>query len=179
MSDSLREQLLKSGLVDEQSIKKAKTQKRKKRRQGEADDGQTEASRAAAQREADRRARDRTLNRRREEARQQQANEQAARQMVMDAEVAHDGEERFNFSHNGRIRPIHVSAEQRKALAAGKLAIARTRGRYRLIPGDLVEKIRARAPFLIAWTAADSPSDGDSSGDDPYADHPIPDDLMW
>ncbi len=179
MSDNLREQLLKAGLVNEQSVKKAKTQKRKKRRQGEADDGQTEASRAAAQREADRRARDRTLNRRREEARQQQADEQAARQMVMDAEVAHDGEQRFNFSHNGRIRPIHVSADQRKALAAGKLAIARTRGRYRLIPGELVEKIRARAPFLIAWTAADGASEGNGTEDDAYADHPIPDDLMW
>lgn len=179
MSDNLREQLLKAGLVDEQSVKKAKTHKRKKRRQGEADDSQTEASRAAAQREADRKARDRTLNRRREEARQQQADEQAARQMVMDAEVAHDGEVRFNFNHNGRIRPIHVSADQRKALAAGKLAIARTRGRYRLIPGDLVEKIRARAPFLIAWTAADSASEENSAEDDAYADHPIPDDLMW
>jgi len=123
MSDSLREQLLKTGLVDEQSVKKARSQKRKKRRQGEADDEQSAASKAAAQREADRRARDRTLNRRREEERQKQADEQAARQMVIDAEVAHDGEERFNFSHNGRIRPIHVSAEQRKALAAGKLPL--------------------------------------------------------
>ncbi len=179
MSDSLREQLLKTGLVDEQSVKKARTQKRKKRRQGEADDEQSAASKAAAQREADRRARDRTLNRRREEERRKQADEQAARQMVIDAEVAHDGEERFNFSHNGRIRPIHVSAEQRKALAAGKLAIARTRGRYRLIPGELVEKIRARAPFLVAWTAGDAVNSDESSADDPYADHPIPDDLMW
>lgn len=179
MSDSLREQLLKSGLVDEQSIKKAKTQKRKNRRQGSSEDEQSAASQAAAKREADRRARDRTLNRRREEERQRQADEQAARQMVIDAEVAHDGEERFNFSHNDRIRPIHVSAAQRKDLAAGKLAIARTKGRYRLIPGELVEKIRSRAPFLIAWTAADTAASDDSAQDDAYADHPIPDDLMW
>ncbi len=179
MSDSLRDQLLKAGLVDEQSVKKAKTQKRKKRRQGDTDEGQTEASRAAAQREADRRARDRTLNRRREEECKKQADEQAARQMIIDAEVAHDGAERFNFSHNGRIRPIHVSVDQRKALAAGKLAIARTRGRYRLIPAELVEKIRARAPFLLAWSAQDSSTTEASSEDEAYADHPIPDDLMW
>ena len=176
MSDSLRDQLLKAGLVDEQSVKKTRSSKRKKRRRGEADAEQSAASEAAARREADRRARDRTLNARRQEERKQAADEKAARQMVIDSEIAHDGEERFQFSHNGRIRPIHVSAAQRRELASGKLAIARTRGRYRLIPGDMVEKIRARAPFLIAWTAADSDA-GDE--DDAYADHPVPDDLMW
>ena len=176
MSDSLRDQLLKSGLVDEQSVKKTRSNKRKKRRRGETDDEQNAASEAAARREADRRARDRTLNARRQAERKQQADEQAARQMVIEREIAHDGEQRFQFSHNGRIRPIHVSASQRRDLAAGKLAIARTRGRYRLIPGEIVEKIRARAPFLIAWTAADS---GAGDEDDAYADHPVPDDLMW
>jgi uncharacterized protein YaiL (DUF2058 family) len=177
MSDSLRDQLLKSGLVDEQSVKKTRSHKRKKRRRGETDAEQAAASEAAAKREADRRARDRTLNARRQEERRQQEAEQAARQRVLDAEVPRDGEERFQFSHNGRIRPIQVSAAQRQELAAGRLAIARTRGRYRLIPGDIVEFVQARAPFLIAWTAADS--GGADDEDDAYADFPVPDDLIW
>lgn len=176
MSDSLRDQLRKAGLADEQSLRQAKTQKRKKRRRGERDEEQAATSEAAAQREADRRARDRTLNRRRQEAREKEAAEQSARQMVIDHEVAHEGQERFQFTHKGQIRPIYVSANQRRDLAAGKLAIARTRGRYRLIPGDLVEKIRAKAEFLVAWSAADSAAD-DASND--YPDHPVPDDLIW
>lgn len=176
MSDSLRDQLLKAGLADQQSVKKARTQKRKKRRRGEADEEQASASAAAAQREADRRARDRTLNRRRQEEREQQAREKAARSLVVEREVAHDGDERFHFEHNGRIRPINVSGEQRRALAAGELAIARTRGRYRLIPANLVDRLRQDAPFLLAWVATDSAA-GD--GSDEYPDHPIPDDLMW
>ncbi|RZU99034.1 DUF2058 family protein [Spiribacter vilamensis] len=177
MSDSLRDQLLKQGLVDEQSVKKTRSNKRKKRRRGETDAEQAAASEAAAQREADRRARDRTLNARQQEERKRQEEEQAARQMVIDREVAHDGDERFQFSHNGRIRPIRVSAAQRGDLAAGRLAIARTRGRYRLVPGNIVEFVQARAPFLIAWTAADS--GGGDDQDDAYADYPVPDDLMW
>lgn len=177
MSDSLRDQLLKQGLVDEQSVKKTRSNKRKKRRRGETDAEQAAASEAAAKREADRRARDRTLNARQQEERQRQAEEQAARQMVLDREIGHDGDERFQFSHNGRIRPIRVSAAQRSDLAAGRLAIARTRGRYRLVPGDIVEFVQARAPFLIAWTAADS--GGGDEQDDAYADYPVPDDLMW
>ena len=176
MSDSLREQLLKAGLADEQSVKQARSQKRKKRRRGESDETQTAAASAAAQREADRRARDRTLNRRQQEAREQAAREKAARALVMEREIAHDGEERFHFEHKGRIRPLNVSAEQRRALAAGTLAIARTRGRYRLIPADLVPRLRQDAPFLLAWTAADKPAD---DGSEEYPDHPIPDDLMW
>ncbi len=180
MSDSLREQLMKAGLVDEQSIKKARSHKRKQRRTGgEPNAEQKAASDAAAQREADRRARERTEARRQNEERKRKADEQAARQMVIDAEIAHDGEVRFNFNHNGRIRPIHVSSSQHKDLADGKLAIARTKGRYRLIPGELVEKIRSRAPFLIAWTATDATSQASDMNDEDYADHPIPDDLMW
>ena len=176
MSDSLRDQLLKAGLVDEQSVKKTRSGKRRKRRRGEADPEQEAASEAAARREADRRARDRTLNARRQQERRQQADEQAARQMVMEQEIAHDGETRFQFSHNGRIRPIHVSAAQRRDLASGKLAIARTRGRYRLIPAEIVDRVRERAPFLIAWCATDG---GAGDEDAAYADHPVPDDLIW
>lgn len=176
MSDSLRDQLLKAGLADEQSVRKTRTQKRKKRKRGESDTEQAAATSAAAQREADRRARDRTLNRRQQEEREREAREKAARALVVEREVAHDGEQRFQFEHNGRIRPINVSADQRKALAAGQLAIARTRGRYRLIPGSLVERLRADAPFLLAWTAEDKPAD---DGSEDYPDHPVPDDLMW
>lgn len=174
MSDSLRDQLLKAGLAKEQDLRKVKSQKRLKRRRGEADTEQDAARAAAAQREADQRARDLTLNRRRQEEQQRAADEHAARQMIMDAEIKHGGDQRFNFTHKGRIRPIYVSSEQRQQLADGKLAIARTRGRYRLVPVELVEKIRTRADFLIAWSPTDQSSDEAA-----YADHPVPDDLIW
>lgn len=183
MSDSLRDQLVKSGLAREQDLRKTRSEKRQGRRRdkgkgGSAEAGpQSEAARLAAQREADKRARDRTLNRRREEERRRQADEHAAREMVIAHEVPHDGEVPFNFQHGERIRKLDVSDAQRRELAAGRLAIARTRGRYRLIPADIVERVRARAPFLIAWTAAAAT---DGKPEDPaYADYPVPDDLMW
>jgi hypothetical protein len=177
MSESLQDQLLKAGLVDEQSVKKTRSKKRKQRKRGEADAEQTSASQAAAQREADRKARARTLNRRQQEERQREAAEKSARQMVMDQEIARDGEERFQFEHNGRIRPLTVSAEQRRQLAAGELAIARTRGRYRLVPAAVVPTLRRDAPFLLAWTAdAAGPQE---QAEAEYPGHPVPDDLIW
>lgn len=181
MSDSLRDQLLKTGLTTEQDIKRAKTQKHRQSRQHKGRKGappvQSEAARQVAEAEAQKRARDRTLNRRHEDERRRQADEKAARGLVVANEIAHgkDSDLAFNFPHGTRIKKIHVSPEQQRQLAAGELAIARTRGRYRLIPREVADKVRPMAPFLIAWIGEQS-----AEADDPaYQEHPIPDDLMW
>lgn len=182
MSDALREQLLKAGLTTEQDLKRTKTQKRHQdrdhRKQGKGRPRpQSEAARQAADAEAQKRARDRTLNQRREAERRRKADENAARELVIKHEIAHgrEGDLAFNFTHDGRIKKIYVSSDQQQQLAQGKLAVARTRGRFRLIPREVADRVRPRAPFLIAFV-----SEGGSGPEDPaYEDHPIPDDLMW
>lgn len=181
MSDSLRDQLLKAGLSTEQDAKRVKTQKHRQSRQNKGRKGappvQSEAARHVTEAEAQKRIRDRTLNRQREDERRRQADEKAAREMVIKREIAHgkDDDLAFNFPHGSRIKKIHVSPEQQKQLAEGTLAVARTRGRYRLIPREVADKVRPMAPFLIAWV-----SEPDPEADDPaYQEHPIPDDLMW
>ncbi len=182
MSDSLREQLLKAGLTTEQDLKRSRTQKRHQdrdhRKQGKGRPRpQSEATTQAADAEAQKRARDRTLNQRREAERRQKADENAARELVIKHEIAHgrDGDLAFNFTHDGRIKKIYVSADQQQQLAQGKLAVARTRGRFRLIPRDIADRVAPRAPFLIAF-AGDA---GGEAEDPAYESHPIPDDLMW
>jgi uncharacterized protein YaiL (DUF2058 family) len=182
MSDALREQLLKAGLATEQDVKRARTQKRHQdrnhRKQGKGRARpQSETAQQTADAQAQKRARDRTLNQRREAEKRRKADEHAARELVIKHEIAHgrDGDLAFNFMHDGRIKKIYVSREQQQQLAEGKIAIARTRGRFRLIPRDIAERVRPRAPFLVAFL-----SEGDSAADDPaYADHPVPDDLIW
>ncbi|MBA1147283.1 DUF2058 domain-containing protein [Ectothiorhodospiraceae bacterium WFHF3C12] len=174
MSDALREQLLKAGLTTEQDVKQARSEKKRKgkpKRKAQPAPAQTEAER----REAEKRARDRALNREREAERQRKADEHAARELVVKHEIPHgqDGEIGFNFTYGSRIKQIYVNAEQQKQLAAGTLAIARTRGRFRLIPREVAEKVKPKAPFIIAFL--------DEGGDDDpaYEEHPIPDDLVW
>lgn len=181
MSDSLRDQLLKAGLTTEQDVKRTRTQKKQKGRQqrnrgkGQSS-AESEAARRHAEAQAQKRARDRTLNQRREAEKRQQAEEHAARELVVSNEIAHgkDGDIAFNFTHDGRIKKIHVNREQQNRLASGELAIARTRGRFRLIPRAVAERVRPRAPFLVAYLA-----DPDDTSDPEYAEHPVPDDLMW
>lgn len=179
MSDSLRDQLLKSGLAKEQDLKKVRSNKQKKRRAGKRPPGpapESEAAREAARSEAAKRERDRELNRTRHAEREREAREKAAREMVIAREIPHgrDSDTAFNFTHQGRIKKINVSPEQRKQLADGRIAIARTRGRFRLVPREVADRVAPDAPFLIAWV-----NDGPEDSDPAYEEHPIPDDLMW
>ncbi|MCW8909235.1 MAG: DUF2058 domain-containing protein, partial [Gammaproteobacteria bacterium] len=58
----------------------------------------------------------------------------------------------------------------------GKLGIARIEGRYELVPQDIAEKIQQRnEKRIVLFTEEDNTIDEN----DPYAEHQIPDDLMW
>lgn len=183
MKNSLRDQLIKAGVANEEHLKRAKASDRKHYRQakqqkrsgGEAP--QTEAARLAAEAAAREKARAQALNRERQAEANRLAAEAQARDMVVQSEISRAPAETdiaFNFDHGGKIRKVYVSAELHKSLVAGKLAICRTRGRYRLVPVEVARKVQPIAPYLVAFL-----SDGPKPEDPDYADFPVPDDLMW
>ena len=185
MSDALREQLLKAGLAKEQDVRRAQTEKRrakgeqKARKKSQRGTQPSEAQVAAEQALANKRARDRTLNARREAEKRKEADEKAARELVLKHEVAHgrkDDDVAFHFTRDGRIKHIYVSPKQRDQLASGALAIARTRGQYRLIPREVAEKVQPRAPFLVVYLGEPGAVTDETEGGE-YP--PVPDDLMW
>jgi len=181
MGDSLRDQLLKTGLVNDQDVKRVQSEKSRQKRQSKQNkkgrrDTQSDEARRAADAAAAKRERDRALNREREAKRRKEADEHAARELVVKHEIkrSHDAEHAFNFTDGTRIKKINVDKEQLKGLVAGELAIARTRGHYRLIPREIAERVQPTAPFLIAHLDT-----GETDDDPAYEDHPVPDDLMW
>ena len=178
MANSLRDQLLKAGLADEQRVKQVETEKRRDRKRQKPRKGQAQqkpdAAKRAEREAAEKRERDRRLNQARDQDRQRIANEKAARELVVKNEIPHgeEGDQPFNFTHGERIKKIHVSEKQRRELAEGRIAIARTRGRFRLVPRAVADKVMPMAPFLIAFVS-------DGKPDPAEEEHPIPDDLMW
>jgi len=180
MSDSLRDQMVKSGLASDQEAKKTKTDKHrqnqqsKKKKKANRGPANSEAAEFAAQVDAAKRARDQDLNREREAERQRKADQKAARELLVKSEIKRDdnAEQVFNFTVDGRIKKLNVTREQRAQLAAGQLAIGRTKGRFRLLEREPAERIAARADFLIVYL-----NDGNST--DEEADYPVPDDLVW
>jgi hypothetical protein len=87
-----------------------------------------------------------------------------------------DAEIGYHFQDGDTIRKMYVTPAIQQGLAEGRLDIVRMGGRYDVVPPEIAEKIRARdAAFVVQRTIADAQPDAD----DPYADYPVPDDLMW
>jgi uncharacterized protein len=179
MRNSLQDQLLRSGLVDEKKIKEANRVKTKQKKQAGKNAGElAEEQRLARQTLEEKAQSDREL------AEQHNA---AARQREMRAQIAQlvahyrqprdGGDIAYNFADRGVIKKITVSARLRDQLIRGQLAIVRSGKAYELVPAAAAERIRSRdADVIVTWN---QPGTVQQAEDDPYKDFPIPDDLMW
>lgn len=82
-----------------------------------------------------------------------------------------------HFEYGGKIKRIHVTAEQLKALNAGLLGVVQMDGRYSLVDAETL----AQAEAIFAPAVALKVDPNAPSGDDPYSDpqYQVPDDLVW
>jgi uncharacterized protein YaiL (DUF2058 family) len=82
-----------------------------------------------------------------------------------------------HFEYGGKIKRIHVTADQLVALNAGELGVVQLEGRYLLV--DAASLAQAEAVFAPAVALKVDPSA--PAADDPYADprYQVPDDLVW
>jgi uncharacterized protein YaiL (DUF2058 family) len=82
-----------------------------------------------------------------------------------------------HFEYGGKIRRIHVTADQLAALNAGELGVVQLNGRYLLVTAAVVAVAETLfAPAVALKVDPDAPA-----ADDPYADpqYQVPDDLVW
>ena len=90
---------------------------------------------------------------------------------------AADAEHVRHFEYGGKIKRIHVTADQLKALNAGELGVVQLDGRYVLVDaGTLAQAEAIFAPEAALKVDPDAPAE-----QDPYADprYQVPDDLVW
>jgi uncharacterized protein YaiL (DUF2058 family) len=88
-----------------------------------------------------------------------------------------DGEHVRHFEYGGKIRRVHVTAEQLKAINVGELGVIQIDGRYSLVSADVA--IAARE--ILATHVALLVDPNAPVADDPYSDplYRVPDDLIW
>jgi len=179
VGNSLQDQLLKAGLVSEQKIKQARTDRRKKSKQTGGKDAAAEEHRLRARQAAAEKAqRDRELNLKREEEVRRKAEDNELRQLIHAHRLARrDGDLPYNFQDGANLKRIYVTAEQKTALVAGKIALVRQDKGYEVIPSEVAEKVLARRPELVL--VLNRPGRDESTEEDEYAEYQIPDDLMW
>lgn len=82
-----------------------------------------------------------------------------------------------HFDYGGKIKRIHVIADQLKALNAGALGVVQLNGRYLLVDADTLAQAEAIFPPAVALKVDPNAP----AADDPYADpqYQVPDDLIW
>ena len=179
MNNPFQEQLLKAGLVSKQQVQKVKHEKYQKKKQASKKDQAVDAGKLKAQQAAEEKARrDRELNQRKEEQARKKAISAEIDQLITNNRIERDEscEISYNFEHQKKVKRIYVNDEMRNKIISGKLGIARIEGRYELVPQDIAEKIQQRNDKrIILFTEEDNTIDEN----DPYAEHQIPDDLIW
>ena len=129
-----------------------------------------------AQREKDERVEAERLKQ--EEARQRrEAKAKLAELLAGKGLNAADAEHVRHFEYGGKIKRIHVTAAQLKALNAGELGVVQLDGRYLLVDAAMLAV--AEATFAPAVALKVDPQA--AAGDDPYSDplYQVPDDLVW
>lgn len=176
---SLREQLLKAGLVDQKKAKQVhqdkNRQKKIERRTGEQSVDETRVAVLEAQQKN--REMVRELNARRDaEARKKAVFAQITQMVQQSRQDKGRGDIAYNYTFGTKIERIHVSAAVRDQLAAGQLVIVRLSDTAELVPKVVADKIAERDPSLVVRVSKPTAPPAE---DDPYADYKIPDDLMW
>ncbi|MFT3805497.1 DUF2058 domain-containing protein [Arenimonas sp.] len=90
---------------------------------------------------------------------------------VAEAEIAR------HFPYGGKIKRIHVTAEQLAALNVGELGIVQDKGRYMLVTAAVLAEAEAIFPDAVALKVdPNAPAADDQYGDPQYQ---VPDDLVW
>jgi hypothetical protein len=181
MRNTLQDQLLKAGLIDEKKVKQVKKQQQsqqqkvaKNQRHIETDETKLLAQKVLAEKAEQ----DRLLNQKHNEQMMQRAIAAQIRQLIeAHRQSRGDGSVAYNFVDNKVIKKILVSQKVIDQIQFGQLAVVKLDEKYELIPTRAAEKIRERdANCVIICNAQQS---GKQVDDDPYADFKIPDDLMW
>ena len=83
----------------------------------------------------------------------------------------------FHFARGDRVKRLYVSEDQRRRLAAGELAIVGFRGRHHLLPRPAGERVRELRPEVFVFIAAGG--DGADEVEEGYEGYEVPDELIW
>ena len=180
MSISLRDQLLKAGLVNQKQAKQVGKDKQKQQRlahkgQIELDDSQ---QRAAQEAKAEKVKRDQELNRQQQEKAEAKARVAQIKQLIEATRLPKlTTEDYYNFVDDKKVKRLSVNTLMRNKLSNGSLAIVHHAGGYEVIPREAALNIHERDPQRIVQLNVQTVEA--AAEDDPYAAFQITDDLMW
>jgi uncharacterized protein YaiL (DUF2058 family) len=180
MSTSLRDQLLKAGLIDKRQANEAERQQQRRERQPPPKHKSAVTSDGSLARQVAQSAkvaRDQALNRRQQEKAEKKARLAQIKQLIEQNRLPSvENGEPYNFVDGTKIRRIAVNASIRDQIIRGEIAIVRHEGRYDLVSAAIAARIRERDEnALVSSSVGKDGSDAEGA----YAGFSVPDDLIW
>ena len=177
MSMSLRDQLLKAGLVNENRPSRPPSRNRNSSVWStRTRSTRTTPSARRRSRPGGKLARDQELNRQQQESREEGQGRADQATYRRDAPAQLESDDYYNFVDAKKVKRIAVNDLIRDKLSRGSLAIVSYDGRYEIVPRDAAVKIQERDPRRVVLLNVQSQEPDE---DDPYKDYVVPDDLMW
>jgi len=175
MSDSLRDQLLKAGLVGKSKPDNKATPKPARppapKPPAPAKEADVDLARAYAQRaQAERAEREHAQREAERVARENKQRKQKLAALLSNKALnATDADVPRHFPHGNKIRRIYCTKEQLERLNRGDLAVVQLAGRYLLVERDIAVQAQAiQAEALVLMCDPNAPAEDD-----------VPADLMW
>jgi len=182
MGDSLRNQLIKAGLVSTQRAEKSQTKKQPKLKKSERElHKKSEVHSAIKEQQAQKIAHDKALNAVKEQQIAQKALKAQIRVWVLEHQIpTAEGAQTYYFQHINRAKRVMVTKEQHEQLTKGLLAVTVLDKNTYLLPLEIGKKILENAPQYAVYIASHIASQEEKSAqEDPYAQFQVPDDLQW
>ena len=180
MSTSLRDQLLKAGLINKKQANEAERQQQRQERQPSLKQrrgGASDRPLAPQGAQGAKTARDQALNRQQREKAEKKALLAQIKQLIDQNRLPTvEGGEFYNFVDGNKIRRIAVNASMRDRLSRGEIAIVRHEGRYDLVPTAIATRIRERDEGAVINSGVGKEI---SPSDEAYQGFSVPDDLIW
>ncbi len=154
MGNSLKEQLLKAGLVSKKQVKKVKHEERvtKHKKKGKKPSPETKESSIAREERLAYEERNRELNRKRNEEKKRRENAAQVRQLILTNRLTleeRDDDEPYNFVVGKRIKKLFLSEKIINQLTCGKLAIVKLEGKFEIVPANAAKQITERNPKSV------------------------------
>ena len=166
MGDSLRDQLLNAGFVENKSARKPA----KKSRKPSAKKAPRKSQKSVVEKKNNQVADDaKILERKRIKAEIKSLIEETCEKEI-------EGDQVYSYVLGKRIKQLFVNKSCHEKIVNRAVAITRLNGSTYLIPLETAEKVKALNP---EWAIVIASEDGDKAEDGEYADYEIPDDLQW
>jgi uncharacterized protein YaiL (DUF2058 family) len=192
MGNSLRDELLKVGLVSEERLEKPRRPNRGKARPGKKRKEssirppieQTIAPARQVLRENQRRTarfvRDATLGGGSVAESAKKALRRKIQELVQTEQLNDAAADvPYHFVKGKRVKRIYVTQDQRAQLTAGSIVIAALEGNHHLLTRSAAERLLSLAPQTVVCGGAEAAGGDGSSGGADGDEHPVPDDITW